>query len=86
MPRPRIEGMDERIVESFVSRGIYPSQKIVIHEALKSLVREQKRKEAAECGRQADYSESTYSAQLSSLETEQSHAPVGHLARKTKVR
>jgi Arc/MetJ-type ribon-helix-helix transcriptional regulator len=86
MPRPRIDGVDERIIESFISRGIYSSQKEVIHEALRALVKEQKRKEADQQNSE-EYSESTYTTQLTSLEeSKKPHASMGHMARKTAVR
>lgn len=63
MGRPRIEGMDERIISSFIDRNIYSNQKEVISAALRALVREQKMKEASEREGQ-QFSDETYSAQL----------------------
>jgi Arc/MetJ-type ribon-helix-helix transcriptional regulator len=70
MPRPRIEGMDEGIIESFLSRKIYSSQKEVISEALKALVREQKQKETAAAQEDSQYGDETYSQQIESIDSE----------------
>jgi Arc/MetJ-type ribon-helix-helix transcriptional regulator len=64
MPRPRIEGMDEKIILSFIERGIYKSQKDVLSAALRALVKEQKFKEASIQSQEAPYTESTYEMQL----------------------
>jgi Arc/MetJ-type ribon-helix-helix transcriptional regulator len=63
MTRPRIEGMDERIINSFLERNIYDNQREVISAALRALVREQKMKEASEM---PAYSDETYAQQLTS--------------------
>lgn len=63
MTRPRIEGMDEKIVSSFIDRKIFSNQREVITAALKALVREQKAKEAKKRGTPS-FSDETYEMQL----------------------
>jgi len=82
MTRPRIEGMDERIINSFLERNIYDNQREVISAALRALVREQKMKEASET---PVYSDETYAQQLTS-ETGAQDATVGNLSSKATVR
>ena len=84
MPRPRIEGMDERIISSFLERKIFPNQREVITAALRALVREQKMKEAAERNEQT-FSDETYSDQLSA-EVENENATVGYTHRPSAAR
>ena len=86
MARPRIEGMDERIIESFISRQIYSSHKEVIHSALMALVKQQQIKEAAQRAEEPLYDDSTYASQLETLETEESNESVGNLARQAATR
>ncbi len=38
--------IDHKIIDSFISKGIYSTKEEVLHEALKSLVRDQMRREA----------------------------------------
>jgi Arc/MetJ-type ribon-helix-helix transcriptional regulator len=84
MTRPRIEGMDEKIISSFVDRKIFPNQREVITAALRALVREQKIKEAHERENQA-FSDETYKAQLNT-EVENENASVGNTRRSAAVR
>jgi Arc/MetJ-type ribon-helix-helix transcriptional regulator len=86
MARPRIDGMDERMIEAFLKRGIYSSYKDVIHHALKALVRQQQMKESAQEPNEPIYSEDTYLSQLKTDEADKNHAAMGNLARKTAVR
>ena len=81
MARPRIVGIDEKIIESFVVRKIYASQKEVLHHALKALVREQQTKEAAE-----PYSNETYAIQLGITSEENFDESMGYLGRQPAVR
>ena len=76
MTRPRIEGMDEKIISSFVDRKIFSNQREVITAALRALVREQKAKEASEREAQA-FSDETYKTQLNT-ELEKENASVGN--------
>jgi Arc/MetJ-type ribon-helix-helix transcriptional regulator len=84
MTRPRIEGMDEKIISSFVDRKIFSSQREVITAALRALVREQKTKEASEREAQA-FSDETYKTQLST-ELENENASVGNTRRSAALR
>ena len=84
MTRPRIEGMDEKIISSFVDRKIFSNQREVITAALRALVREQKAKEASEREAQA-FSDETYETQLNS-ELEKENASVGNTHRSAAVR
>lgn len=76
MARPRIAGIDEKIIESFISRKIYGSQKEVLHQALRALVKEQQMKEAAVL-----YVDDTYALQLGDID-----ASMGYLDRQAAVR
>lgn len=80
MARPRIAGIDERIIESFITRKIYASQKEVLHQALKALVREQQMKEA-----ETLYTDDTYRLQIQ-LPEEDTDASMGYLSRQAAVR
>jgi Arc/MetJ-type ribon-helix-helix transcriptional regulator len=84
MARPRIEGMDEKIISSFVDRKIFSNQREVITAALRALVREQKIKEATERENQT-FSNETYQAQLNT-EVENENASVGNTRRSAAVR
>jgi Arc/MetJ-type ribon-helix-helix transcriptional regulator len=76
--------MDERIIRSFVDRGIYSSSKDVISAALKALVREQRGKEAVQ--RQQTFSDDTYRQQLEEESEGSRHASLGHMGRRAKAR
>lgn len=83
--------MDDRIITSFVSRGIYASKKDVITAALKALVKEQMQKEAADRGSDQTYSDETYSNQIGAKDSHaekelKKNAPMGHLGRRTGTR
>jgi Arc/MetJ-type ribon-helix-helix transcriptional regulator len=84
MARPRIEGIDEKIISSFVDRKIFSNQREVITAALRALVREQKAKEASEREAQA-FSDETYKTQLNT-ELEKENASVGNTHRSAAVR
>jgi len=86
MGRPRIEGMDDRIIKSFIDRGIFSKPGEVVSAALRALIREQKAKEAAE--RKRAYSDSTYSAQLETEheDMEPRDASMGRMGRSAKAR
>jgi len=84
MARPRIEGMDEKIISSFVDRKIFSNQREVITAALRALVREQKIKEATEREDQT-FSDETYQEQLNT-EVENENASVGNTRRSAAVR
>lgn len=84
MTRPRIEGMDEKIISSFVDRKIFSNQREVITAALRALVREQKAKEALEREAQA-FSDETYKTQLNT-ELEKENASVGNTHRSAAIR
>ena len=84
MTRPRIEGMDEKIISSFVDRKIFSNQREVITAALRALVREQKAKEASEREAQA-FSDETYKTQLNT-ELEKENASVGNTHRSAAIR
>lgn len=86
MPRPRIEGMDERIISSFLERKIFPSQREVISAALRALVREQKMKEAAAREGKQTFSDGTYLAQLNINAREEHATAVGHTGRSSTAR
>ena len=86
MPRPRIEGMDDRIIASFVSRKIYASSKDVIHAALKALLREQMQRESAERMNGPSFSDETYSMQLEAEKGSKRNASMGYMGRKTGSR
>lgn len=83
MARPRIEGIDEKIISSFLDRKIFSNQREVITAALRALVREQKMKEASE--RDQTFSDESYKAQLQN-EEESGNAPVGNMHRSAAVR
>jgi Arc/MetJ-type ribon-helix-helix transcriptional regulator len=85
MARPRIEGMEARIVDSFVSRGIFTNQREVISAALRALVREQKAQEASQRNNDPSYQDSTYEAQLESP-AENKNASVGRVGRSSTAR
>jgi len=84
MTRPRIEGMDEKIMASFIERNIYSSSKEVISAALRALVREQKQKEAQERESQA-FLDETYALQFDDQEGKENET-MGNLVRQTAVR
>ena len=83
MARPRIEGMDEKIIDSFLDRKIFSNQKEVVSAALRALVREQKVKEALERGDQ-NYSDEAYSSQIDGKKD--SNVSVGNLVRPSATR
>lgn len=83
MARPRIEGMDEKIIDSFIDRKIFTNQKEVVSAALRALVREQKAREALERGEQR-YTDEFYSSQLDS--EREANESMGNLVRKTAER
>ncbi len=82
MGRPRIEGMDEKIIASFIERKIYANQREVISSALRALVKEQKMKEAAE-RQNPEYTDATYGAQL---DDEEGNAEMGNSRRRATAR
>jgi len=79
MPRPRIDGFDEKLIAGFIERGLYKSQKDVISAAVRLLAEHHMELEAKA---QAGYTDDTYTQQLE----EPPNAPVGNLVRKTAVR
>lgn len=79
MPRPRIEGFDEKLIAGFIERGLYKNQKEVVSAALRLLAERHMELEAKET---SGYTDETYEQQLRSGD----NAAVGHLARKTAVR
>jgi Arc/MetJ-type ribon-helix-helix transcriptional regulator len=83
MARPRIDEIDERIIESFVTRGIYTSQREVLHNALRALVKEQMTKEGP---RTQLYSDDTYAIQFDSPAGESEDASMGNLVRQSATR
>ena len=85
MARPRIEGMDQRIIDSFIEREIFSNQREVITAALKALVREQKNKEAVVREDKQEFSDEIYSSQLTT-EAESENAPVGNTRRSSATR
>jgi Arc/MetJ-type ribon-helix-helix transcriptional regulator len=80
MPRPRIDGFDEKLIASFIERGLYKNQKEVVSAALRLLAEHQMEVEAA--ANATTYTDDTYAQQLE----ESSNAAVGNLARQTAVR
>lgn len=85
MSRPRIEGMDERIIESFISRNVYSNQREVISAALRALVREQKIKDAMKRKSNQEFTDETYISQIQN-EVEKENASVGNTHRSTTIR
>jgi Arc/MetJ-type ribon-helix-helix transcriptional regulator len=81
MPRPRIEGFDEKLIAGFIERGLYKSQKDVISAAIRLLAEHHMELEAVNA---ATYTDDTYAQQLENKETP--NAAVGNLARQTAVR
>jgi Arc/MetJ-type ribon-helix-helix transcriptional regulator len=61
MPRPRIEGFDEKLIAGFIERGLYKSQKDVISAAVRLLAEHHMELEAKA---QASYADDTYAQQL----------------------
>ncbi len=76
MPRPRIEGFDEKLIAGFIERGIYKNQKEVISAALRLLAEHHMQLESTQA-----YTDETYQQQLGDA-----NAAVGNLARQTAVR
>lgn len=85
MARPRIDGLDQRIIASFIDRGIFATQKEVISAGLRALVREQKAQEALARGGNPPYEDSTYLEQLNTT-VEPENASMGHLDRQSTAR
>lgn len=86
MPRPRIEGFDEKLIAGFIERGLYKSQKDVISAAVRLLAEHHMELEAKA---QNDYSDETYSQQLeapSNATNAATNETMGDLARPTTVR
>ena len=85
MARPRIEGMDAKIISSFLERKIFSNQREVITAALRALVREQKMKEAVERENKQTFSDETYLTQLKT-EVGNENAEMGYSSRSAKTR
>ena len=79
MPRPRIDGFDEKLISSFIERGLYRNQKDVISAAIRLLAEHHMELEATVA---SAYTDNTYAQQLEELPNE----TMGNLARKTAVR
>lgn len=79
MPRPRIEGFDEKLIAGFIERGLFKNQKEVVSAALRLLAEHQMEVEAKTA---SDYTDETYEQQL----RDGDNAAVGHMVRKTAVR
>ena len=79
MPRPRIDGFDEKLIAGFIERGLYKSQKDVLSAAIRLLAEHHMELEAKNA---SGYTDETYAQQLE----ETSNATVGNLARQTAVR
>lgn len=80
MPRPRIEGFEEKIIQGFIERGIFKNQKEVISAALRLLAEHQMELESI--NQVLTYTDQTYSAQLNQqTHEEEENAAVGNLAR-----
>lgn len=79
MPRPRIDGFDEKLIAGFIERGLYKSQKDVLSAAIRLLAEHHMELEAKNA---SGYTDETYAQQLE----ETSNAAVGNLARQAAVR
>ena len=80
MPRPRIDGFDEKLISGFIERGIYKTQKEVVSAAVRLLAEHHMELEAKNV---TAFTDDTYTQQL---EEETSDAAMGNLARKAAVR
>ena len=79
MPRPRIEGFDEKLIAGFIERGLFKNQKEVVSAALRLLAEHQMELESKLA---TNYADETYSQQLEDHDNE----AVGNLVRKTATR
>ncbi len=80
MPRPRIDGFDEKLISGFIERGLYKTQKEVVSAAVRLLAEHHMELEAKNV---TAFTDDTYTQQL---EEETSDAAMGNLARKAAVR
>jgi len=61
MPRPRIDGFDEKLIAGFIERGLYKSPKEVISAAIRLLAEHHMELETKA---QSQYTDDTYTQQL----------------------
>ncbi|MEN0059125.1 MAG: hypothetical protein AAGB31_09855 [Bdellovibrio sp.] len=66
--RPRVAGMDERIIQAFIERGLFKNQNEVVSAALKALVREQRQTDSERQNQESLSGQSTYDMQLEGIE------------------
>lgn len=76
--RPRVAGMDERIIQAFLERGIYKNQNEVVSAALRALVKEQRRIDADRQNVESLADQTTFEMQLE----ETAHASENSVAKK----
>ncbi len=62
--RPRVSGMDERIIQAFLERGFFKNQNEVVSAALKALVREQRQADSEMQNEESLADQATYEMQL----------------------
>lgn len=79
--RPRVAGMDERIIQAFIERGLFKNQNEVVSAALKALVREQRQKDSERQNEESLADQTTYEMQLEGREdaAENSTQKMGNL-------
>lgn len=62
--RPRVAGMDEKIIQAFIERGLFKNQNEVVSAALRALVREQRQMDAERQNEESLADQATYDMQL----------------------
>jgi Arc/MetJ-type ribon-helix-helix transcriptional regulator len=82
MPRPRIEGFEEKVVQGFIDRGIFKNQKEVITAAIRLLAEHHI---ALSSKDDVQFTDDTYLNQLASG-GEEINAAVGHMVSRSKAR
>ena len=82
MPRPRIEGFDEKVIQGFIDRGIYRNQKEVLTAAIRLLAEHHLSLSAKD---DVAFTDDAYLNQLT-VEGEHDDAAMGHLVSRSKVR
>nr|BFD69051.1 hypothetical protein HAGR004_40730 [Bdellovibrio sp. HAGR004]BFD69116.1 hypothetical protein HAGR004_41380 [Bdellovibrio sp. HAGR004] len=79
--RPRVAGMDEKIIQAFIERGLFKNQNEVVSAALRALVREQRQMDSERQNEESLADQTTYDMQLEGHEsaTESSAQKMGNL-------
>ncbi len=72
--RPRVAGMDERIIQAFLERGLFKNQNEVVSAALKALVREQRQADSERQNVESLADHTTYEMQLEGRENATNNA------------